>query len=94
MKSIAISQKQKSDSLLTRKYTKSSKTFNMLYKKEWVDKYSWHIHRPFLNGGLYKTCVLFDTPDVRNRGIFVKKKLFRTSLNQKNSRAQLLPVSQ
>ena len=64
MKSIAISQKQK---------IKRSKTFNVLYKKEWVDEYSWHIYRPFLNGGLCKTCVLFDTPDVRNRGIFVKK---------------------
>ena len=26
-----------------------------------------------LNGGLCNVCVLFDDPDVKNRGIFVKK---------------------
>ena len=28
---------------------------------------------PFLNGKFYKLYVLFDTPDAKNRGIFVKK---------------------
>ena len=31
------------------------------------------MYSPHLNGGLCNVCVLFDDPDVKNRGIFVKK---------------------
>ena len=61
------------ETLITKSYTKSNKTFNLLYKKSWLDQYSWHVYSPHLNGGLCNVCVVFDDPDVKNRGIFVKK---------------------
>ena len=61
------------ETLITKSYTKSNKTCNLLYKKSWLDQYSWHVYSPHLNGGLCNVCVLFDDPDVKNRGIFVKK---------------------
>lgn len=36
------------DSLLAKPYTKSSETFNISDKKEWVEEYSWHIYNPSL----------------------------------------------
>ena len=70
------------ETLITKSYTKSSKTFNLSYKKSWLDQYSWHVYSLHLNGGLCNVCVPFDDPDVKNRGIFVKKlsKIFK---NQK-----------
>ena len=65
----------KNDSLLTKMYTK--------YTKKWVDVYSWHVYRLFLNGRLCKTCVLFDIPDARNRKTFVKESFSKPHLTMK-----------
>ena len=67
------------ETLITKSYIKSSKTFNLSYKKSWLDQYSWHVYSLHLNGGLCNVCVPFDDPDVKNRGIFVKKlsKIFK-----------------
>ena len=64
---------RKNDYLLRKAVTKNNKTFHILYKKEWADKYSWHTYSPYLNGGLCKVCVLFHNPHAENRGIFVRK---------------------
>lgn len=70
----------KNDSLLTNMYTKYT---YISYIKEWVDVYSWHIYRPFLNGRLCKTCVLFDILDARNRRTFVKETFSEPHLTRK-----------
>ena len=61
------------ETLITKPYTKSNKTFNLSYKKSWLDQYSRHMYSPHLNEGLRNVCDLFDDQDVKNRGIFVKK---------------------
>ena len=73
----------KNVSLLRKAFTKNNKTFHILCKKEWVDKYSWHTYSPYINGRLCKVCVLFDNPDDKNREIFVRKAFQDTSKPEK-----------
>ena len=70
------------ETLITKSYTKSNKTCNLLYKKSWLDQYSWHVYSPHLNGGLCNVCVLYDDPDVKI-DVYLSKKLSKIFQNRK-----------